>query len=140
MSDPTGVREALTPCPLPECGGEANEFYHRNASGGIRAYRIQCPRCGLIVEHPVPSHAKAMWNRRAQGAGGMPQAWTGGKPKEVGWYWLRTGTGYTEVLFISAEDLAHPGFEPYEGTMHCGPIPEPVEAIKEGGGDATKLP
>lgn len=104
---------------------------------------------------PWPPRVVASWKRikvSAQGAGGTPQApcWTREKPKVEGWYFLRNphpDVSPTVVEFIMKDHEAgvmkwyseyDEEWEPiFDGREWSGPIPEPVEAIKEGSGHPT---
>lgn len=86
--------------------------------------------------------ARAGWAANAaQGARWMPQGlvWTKEKPKVGGWYWHRYNGGIeiSKIRIIDGEPMT--GDEDWsngfvEDCEFLGPIPEPVEAIKEGGG------
>jgi hypothetical protein len=62
MEKETPTPEQLT-CPIVECGGKMYEFYHRTATGAIRAYGLRCDVCELTIEHRVPSHAQSLCRR-----------------------------------------------------------------------------
>lgn len=119
--------EGLQQCPVPGCNGILQEYHHYNATGGIVSYGLACGgfevkqgKCGLRIEHPVPSQAQAIAKRSHQ-----PQAVTteAGSP-------TCTECSGTGSIFIDDTQAFHKCGE-CKGT---GKLPSPPPSRNHGGG------
>lgn len=146
--------EILKPCPF--CG--ENKAYVESGTpcsdhSELTTWRVECGGYGCefrMSEQPTEELARKYWNSRPQGAGGMPQAlvWTKEKPTADGYYWKRHPkvsstteacqlAGGTVYLLRAWGRSYWPMEEMPNDHEWAGPIPEPVEAIKEGSGHPT---